>query len=121
VTGSHTQYSLILLCLQLFAKALSDGSGSIVNNQNFITKIYFSEVVFASGFHFGRVVDFFALSILFRMMWYCKIQFTLRILPLPILTICALIASISVSIKSMKCWWLAILPSKRRVLEGWKK
>jgi lipopolysaccharide transport system permease protein len=98
-----------LLPWQLFSKALSDASGSLVNNQQFVTKIYFPRLFLPAASILSGVVDFFiALIILFGMMWYYKIPFTLNILTLPALVLFTLITCMA------SAMWLAAINVKYR-------
>lgn len=98
-----------LLPWQLFSKALSSGSSSVVSNQNFIRKVYFPRLFLPASTILSGVVDFLiALCILFLMMVYYRIQFSIRLLLLPVLIVFALTASLSVSI------WLAAINVKYR-------
>lgn len=98
-----------LLPWQLFSKALSDASGSLVNNQQFVTKIYFPRLFLPAASILSGVVDFFiALIILFGMMWYYEIPFTLNILALPALVLFTLITCMA------SAMWLAAINVKYR-------
>jgi lipopolysaccharide transport system permease protein len=98
-----------LLPWQLFSKALSDASGSLVNNQQFVTKIYFPRLFLPAASILSGVVDFFiALIILFGMMWYYNIPFTLNILTLPVLVLFTLITCMA------SAMWLAAINVKYR-------
>jgi lipopolysaccharide transport system permease protein len=98
-----------LLPWQLFSRALTDASGSLVNNQQFITKIYFPRLYLPAASVLGGIVDFtIALSILFLMMWYYDIAFTSRILLLPVFVALALMTSMAVAL------WLATFNVKYR-------
>lgn len=98
-----------LLPWQLFSRALSDASGSLVNNQQFVTKIYFPRLFLPSASILSGLVDFLiALTILFGMMWYYHIAFTLRILVLPLLIVFTLITCMAVAM------WLAAFNVKYR-------
>jgi lipopolysaccharide transport system permease protein len=88
-----------LLPWQLFSRALSDGSSSLVNNRQFVTKIYFPRLFLPTASVLSGLVDFFiALVILFGMMWYFNIPFTPRILLLPILVLFTILTSLAVAL-----------------------
>lgn len=98
-----------LLPWQLFSKALSDASGSLVNNQQFITKIYFPRIFLPVASILSGVADFLiALVVLFGMMWYYNIQFSMNVLILPILVLFTLLTCMAVSL------WLAAINVKYR-------
>lgn len=98
-----------LLPWQLFSKALSDASGSLVNNQQFVTKIYFPRLFLPAASILSGVIDFFiALIILFGMMWYYEISFTLKILALPALVLFTLITCMA------SAMWLSAINVKYR-------
>jgi len=98
-----------LLPWQLFSKALSDASGSLVNNQQFVTKIYFPRIFLPASSILSGVVDFMvALLVLFVMMWFYNIPVTLNILILPLLILFVLMTSMAVAM------WLASINVKYR-------
>ena len=98
-----------LLPWQLFSKALSDASGSLINNQQFVTKIYFPRLFLPASSILSGLMDFFiALIILFGMMWYYNIAFTLNILILPVLVVFTLITSMAAAM------WLSAINVKYR-------
>jgi len=98
-----------LLPWQLFSRALSDASGSLVSNQQFVTKIYFPRLFLPSASILSGLVDFLiALTILFGMMWYYHIPLTIRALILPFLIIFTLITCMAVAM------WLAAFNVKYR-------
>jgi homopolymeric O-antigen transport system permease protein len=87
-----------LLPWELFSRALSDASGSLVNNQQLVTKIYFPKIFLPVSSILGGLVDFaISLVILFGMMWYYGIPLTWRILVLPILILFALATALAVA------------------------
>lgn len=98
-----------LLPWQLFSRALSDASGSLVNNQQFITKIYFPRIFLPAASVISGLLDFvISLLALFIMMLYYKIPFSWHILLLPILVIFVLVTSMAVAV------WLAAVNVKYR-------
>lgn len=87
-----------LLPWQLFSKALSEASGSLVSNQNLVTKIYFPKLFLPVSSILGGLVDFgIALIILFAMMWFYRIPLTTRALILPLLIIFALTTALAMA------------------------
>ena len=98
-----------LLPWQLFSRALSDASGSLVSNQQFVTKIYFPRLFLPSASILSGLVDFLiALTILFGMMWYYHIPLTIRALILPFLILFTLITCMAVAM------WLSAFNVKYR-------
>lgn len=98
-----------LLPWQLFSKALSDAAGSLVNNQQFVTKIYFPRIFLPASSILSGMLDFLiALVILFIMMWYYHIPLTWHALLLPLLVIFVLVTSMAAAI------WLATINVKYR-------
>ena len=98
-----------LLPWQLFSRALSDASGSLVNNQQFVTKIFFPRIFLPASSILSGLVDFLiSLLILFGMMWYYHIALTIRIFILPLLILFAMGSSLAISL------WLSALNVKYR-------
>jgi len=88
-----------LLPWQLFSRALSDASSSLVNNQQFVTKIYFPRLFLPAASILSGLVDFFiALIILFLLMWYYHIPLTIKVLVLPILILFTIFTSLTVAL-----------------------
>lgn len=93
-----------LLPWQLFSKALSEASASLVSNQQLVTKIYFPKLFLPVSSVLGGLVDFFiSLIILFAMLWFYGIPLTPRILILPVLVLFALVTALAVGM------WMASL------------
>jgi lipopolysaccharide transport system permease protein len=98
-----------LLPWQLFSRALSDASGSLVTNQQFVTKIYFPRLFLPTSSVLSGLVDFFiALVILFGMMAFYRIPFTPRMWILPLLILFTLLSSMAVAL------WLSAINVKYR-------
>jgi lipopolysaccharide transport system permease protein len=88
-----------LLPWQLFSRALTDASSSLINNQQFVTKIYFPRIYLPSSSVISGLVDFLiALMILFGMMWYYNIPFSPRALILPFLILFTMLTSLAVAL-----------------------
>lgn len=88
-----------LLPWQLFSRALTDASSSLVNNQQFVTKIFFPRIFLPASSILSGLVDFMiSLIILCGMMFYYHITFSLRILVLPILVLFAMLTSLAVGL-----------------------
>ncbi len=93
-----------LLPWQLFAHALTQSSNSIIENERLITKIYFPRLIIPLASVGAGLADFcVSLLFLFAMMVWYHVTPTLGILLLPVLTLFALLAALSVGI------WLAAL------------
>lgn len=98
-----------LLPWQLFSRALSDASSSLVNNQAFVTKIYFPRLFLPTASILSGLVDFLiALVILFGMMWYYHIPLTARAWILPLLILFTLLTCMAVAM------WLSAFNVKYR-------
>ena len=98
-----------MLPWQFFSNALSTASGSIVNNANLISKIYFPRLIIPTSAVVTSFIDFLISGIIFAvfMVWY---QFVpeWRILSLPIFIIMAFAAVMGVSL------WITALNVKYR-------
>jgi homopolymeric O-antigen transport system permease protein len=98
-----------LLPWQLFARALTDSSNSLVANQNLLTKVYFPRLVVPLAAGLPAVVDFaFALPALLAMMAYYDLFLTPAVWKLPGLVLLAMVAALGIGI------WLAALNVKYR-------
>jgi lipopolysaccharide transport system permease protein len=83
-----------LLPWELFSKALSDASRSLVQNSNMITKIYFPRMILPLASVLAGVVDFaIAFVVLIGMMFYYNIAPTSNIIFLPLFILLALVTS----------------------------
>src|SRR5438270_1734871 len=93
----------------LFATSLSDASGSLINNANLISKVYFPRLIVPTATVVVALVDFLiSFSILLLMMaWY---QFVpgWRILVLPVFVLLAFFASVGPAL------WITALNVKYR-------
>lgn len=98
-----------LLPWQLFSRALTDASSSLVSDQQFITKIYFPRLFLPAASILSGIIDFLvAFSILFVMMAYYKIPLTLNILIVPLLIFYTVIVCMAVAM------WLSSINVKYR-------
>ena len=79
---------------QLFSRALSDASISLVGNQNMVTKIYFPRIFLPSASVLGGLLDFgISFTILLILMVVYEIPFTWAILTVPLfLALCVMTA-----------------------------
>ncbi|OQY31702.1 MAG: phosphate ABC transporter permease [Anaerolineaceae bacterium 4572_5.1] len=88
-----------LLPWQLFSKALSDTSNSMVANRNMITKIYFPRLVIPFSSIISGLVDFgIAFVILIGMMFYYGVKPTSAIWTLPLFLVLALLTALGVGL-----------------------
>jgi lipopolysaccharide transport system permease protein len=93
-----------LLPWQLFARALSDSSASLVQNQNLVTKVYFPRVMMPLSAVLAGLIDFvIALAVLLALMLIYGFVPTLAILTLPLFLLMAIAAALGVGL------WLAAL------------
>ncbi len=93
-----------LLPWQLFSRALNEASGSLVSNQNMITKTYFPRIFLPAASVVGGLVDFgIAFLVLIGMMIYYNITLTWRVLLLPGFLALALITALAAGL------WLSAL------------
>ena len=88
-----------ILPWELFSKALSDASRSLVQNSTMITKIYFPRMILPLASVISGLVDFLiALVILLGMMFFYRISPTQNIWTLPLFLALALITSLGVGL-----------------------
>ncbi|MFZ5447027.1 MAG: ABC transporter permease [Thermodesulfobacteriota bacterium] len=93
-----------LLPWQLFAKALTDSSNSLVANQRLITKVYFPRLVIPISAVLSGLVDFgIAFTVLLGMMLYYGIAPNLHLLALPPFLLMAIATALAVGL------WLSAL------------
>ena len=98
-----------MLPWQLFATSLSEGSGSLLNNANLISKVYFPRLIVPASSVIVSFVDFaISMVLLAVVMAIYKVWPGWPILVLPVFTALALLASAGAGI------WLAALTVKYR-------
>ncbi len=98
-----------LLPWQLFSRAISEASSSLVGNSQFVTKIYFPRLFLPASSILSGLVDFFiSMFILFGLMWFYHIPVTPRIFVLPVLIIITIITSMAAAM------WLSAINVKYR-------
>jgi lipopolysaccharide transport system permease protein len=98
-----------LLPWGLFSGGLSAATGSLVSNQNMITKTYFPRLILPISGVLSGLVDFaLAFVILLGMMLFYKISFTWRIFVLPVFILLALITALAAGM------WLAVFNVRYR-------
>ena len=98
-----------MLPWQLFATSLTEGSGSLINNANLISKVYFPRLIVPASAVIVSFVDFaISMVLLGVLMIFYRVWPTLPILGLPFFTILALLASAGAGT------WLAALNVKYR-------
>jgi lipopolysaccharide transport system permease protein len=94
---------------QMFANAVAQSGGSLISNQQLLTKVYFPRLLIPLSATLGNLVDFvFAFVILVGMMVYYGIHPTLAILVVPLLALLAAITALGVGL------WLSALNVKYR-------
>jgi lipopolysaccharide transport system permease protein len=88
----------------LFAFALTESSGSLVSNQNLITKVYFPRLIIPLASVLAGLVDFaISFGVLLLFMLYYGVVPTVFILTVPLFVMLAVLAALSVGI------WLSAL------------
>jgi lipopolysaccharide transport system permease protein len=98
-----------MLPWQLFATSLSEGSGSLINNANLISKVYFPRLIVPASAVIVSFVDFaISMVLLGLLMIFYKVWPGWPLLSLPIFTLMALLASAGAGT------WLAALNVKYR-------
>lgn len=98
-----------MLPWQLFATSLTEGSGSLINNANLISKVYFPRLIVPASAVIVSFVDFaISMVLLGALMVVYHVWPTVQLLFLPIFTLLALLASTGAGV------WLAALNVKYR-------
>ncbi len=98
-----------ILPWQFFANAMSQSSQSVVGAQNMVQKVYFPRLIIPFSSTLSGVMDFLiSLVILFLLMAWYGIAPQWNLLLLPVFSLCALAAALSVGI------WLSALNVKYR-------
>ncbi len=98
-----------MLPWQLFATSLAEGSGSLINNANLISKVYFPRLIVPASAVIVSFVDFaISMALLGLLMVFYHVWPSWSLLALPIFTALALLASAGAGI------WLAALNVKYR-------
>ena len=98
-----------MLPWQLFATSLTEGSGSLINNSNLISKVYFPRLIVPASSVIVSFVDFaISMVLLFVIMAIYQVFPGVPMLMLPVFTVVALLASAGAGI------WLAALNVKYR-------
>ena len=93
-----------LLPWQLFARAVTDSTNSLVANQRLITKVYFPRLVIPVSAVLAGLVDFgVSLVVLLGMMFYYGIVPTVGVFLLPLFVLLAMATALAVSL------WLSAL------------
>ena len=74
-----------LLPWQLFATAVAAGAAALVANEHILTKVYFPRVLLIVAPISVALVDcVICVAVLFGLMWFSEVEFTLRLLWLPL-------------------------------------
>jgi lipopolysaccharide transport system permease protein len=98
-----------LLPWQLFVRALSGASGSLVGNQALLTKVYFPRLVIPLSSILAGVIDFgIGLVLLFALMLYYHLPLTPAVLTLPLFVLLALASALAAGL------WFSALNVKYR-------
>ena len=98
-----------LLPWQLFSRALSDASVSLIGNQNMVTKIYFPRIFLPSASVLGGLLDFgISFIILLILMFFYGIPVTWAILAVPLFLALCLMTALAVGL------WLSALNVRYR-------
>ena len=98
-----------LLPWQLFSRALTDASTSLVMNERLITKAYFPRLIVPTSAVLAALVDFaIAFGILILMMFYYRIVPTSAVLTLPLFVLLALMTALGLG------FWLSALDVQYR-------
>ncbi|HEY5036963.1 MAG TPA: ABC transporter permease [Chthoniobacterales bacterium] len=98
-----------MLPWQLFATSLTEGSGSLINNSNLISKVYFPRLIVPASSVIVSFVDFaISMVLLALLMALYHVWPGVPILMLPVFTLLALLASVGAGV------WLAALNVKYR-------
>ncbi len=96
----------------LFATALAQSSGSLVNNQQLVTKIYVPRLLIPLAATLTSLVDFLlAFAVFLVVMAYYSVVPPLAVLVLPFLVLCALATALSFGL------WLSALYVKFRDIQ----
>lgn len=98
-----------LLPWQFFSNSLFEGSNSLINNSNLLTKVYFPRLIVPAGSVIVSLVDFLISMVILAllMVWYEFVP-NWRILAIPLFFFLAFLASFGCSL------WLAALNVKYR-------
>jgi lipopolysaccharide transport system permease protein len=98
-----------MLPWQLFASALAEGSASLINNSNLVSKVYFPRLIVPASAVIVSFVDFaISMVLLAGLMVFYQVWPSWPILMLPVFTLLALLTSAGAGI------WLAALTVKYR-------
>ncbi len=93
-----------LLPWQLFAYALTESSGSLVSNQNLITKVYFPRLVIPLSAVLAGLVDFgLSFCVALGLLWYYGITPGAAVVALPLFVLLAVATALAVGL------WLSAL------------
>jgi lipopolysaccharide transport system permease protein len=88
----------------LFAYSLTESSGSLVTNQNLITKVYFPRLIIPLASVLAGLVDFaISFAVLLLLMAYYGVMPNVFALTIPIFVLLAILAALSIGI------WLSAL------------
>jgi lipopolysaccharide transport system permease protein len=93
----------------LFASSMATASGSVSNNSNLVSKIYFPRLILPLSAVGSSLMDFvIALSFVFAMMFAYGIGVTVNVLWLPLFTLLAIVTALAIGV------WLSALNARYR-------
>ena len=112
-SDGNAPYALLvfsaMLPWYLFSSALGEASGSIINNANLISKIYFPRLIVPVSTIATALIDFLiSFTILLALLIYYQFGVTLKILLLPFFVLLGLLASLGPSL------WITAINVKYR-------
>lgn len=88
----------------LFSKALSSAGRSMLSNRSMITKVYFPRLIIPLASVLGGLLDFaISLVVLFGMMIYWGVPFSVNLLWIPLIVLLSLVTALGVGL------WLSAL------------
>ncbi|MGA3180032.1 MAG: ABC transporter permease [Verrucomicrobiota bacterium] len=93
----------------LFANTTNAGSASLVAAAGMISKVYFPRLIIPASAVLGGLLDFLVWTVVLGvLMWIYKVEFTVRLLLLPVFLAAALLAALAAGL------WLSALHVKYR-------
>lgn len=98
-----------LLPWQFFANALTESSNSLVASANMISKVYFPRLIVPASAVLSGVIDFLInLGLLFIIMLWYRVPFTINLLAFPVFLLAAFLTAFAAGV------WLSALNVKYR-------
>jgi len=113
LSSQGAPYALLVLAAlvpwQFFSNAMSESSNSLIASQGMITKVYFPRAIIPASAVLSGMIDFLiSLVLLFGLMLWYDVPFTLRLLALPVFALLAFLAAFGTGL------WLSALNVKYR-------